>query len=256
VPAPGRIGDGYYYDFFALPAWWSGASGPWRCAVLGLGAGTALRVFDGASPPQSRPEGFGIEIDARAVELGRRWFDLAEDGGRWTIASGIDARAGLRSLPKGLDLVVLDAYAHQVEIPAHLSTIEFAREIREHLAPGGWLAANVGGFGFDDPVVAAMARTLAAGFERPSLVLRVPRSRNYVIFARRDADVPSPGHAGFLPDGSLPRELLPPLALEGGSLVVEPNASIGTLLTDDKNPIDALQRRSLERARERRLVRS
>ena len=62
-PEPGLLGMGYYYNDFALPAWWSGASGPWRVVVLGLGAGTAFRVLRGASPPGVELELVGVELD-------------------------------------------------------------------------------------------------------------------------------------------------------------------------------------------------
>jgi hypothetical protein len=141
-----------------------------------------------------------------------------------------------------------------VEIPAHLSTLEFLREIREHLAIGGWLCVNVGGFDFEDPVVAAMSRTVAAAFERPALVLRVPLSRNFVVFARRDAVPPVPGEPAFAVGGPVADALLPPLELDGGWKLVQPTD--GPALTDDLNPVDRLQRQSLEQAHARRSGRS
>jgi spermidine synthase len=247
VPEPGLIGEGFYYDYFALPAWWSGAGAgdPWRVCVLGLGSGTTFRVLEGASPEGVALDLVGVEIDSKAVELGQRWFDLRpQDPGR-TVLSGRDARASLRGLLPGFDLAVLDAYAHQVEIPAHLSSLEFLREVRGKLTDGGWLAINVGGFGFEDPVVEAVAATAAAAFERGVLVLRVPMARNFIVFARRDAAPPRPGEGGFAPDGA-PRELLGPAVLPSGWRWVEPTG--GVVLTDDKNPLDRLQRRSLEAA--------
>ena len=247
VPEPGLVGEGFYYDYFALPAWWSDA-GPgarWRACVLGLGSGTTYRVLEGASPPGLELELIGIEIDPVAVELGQRWFDLpAEDPSRVVIA-GRDARAVLRTLPAGFDLAVLDAYAHQVEIPAHLSSVEFLGEVRHKLSSGGWLAINVGGFGFEDPVVSAVATTAAAAFERPVLVLRVPSARNFIVFARRDADPLRPGDPGFRPSGELGARL-GPAELESGWRWIEPGAG-SRVLTDDRNPLDRFQRQSLQR---------
>lgn len=243
----GLLGAGYYYDLFALPAWWSTPRQRWKVAVLGLGAGTTFRVLRGASPEGVELELVGVELDPVVVELGERWFEL--DSTRDRVISGVDARAALATLERDFDLIVLDAYARQVEIPFHLSSEEALREMRAHLAPGGWLAINVGGFGFDDPVVSAVGGTLARVFE--SVVgYRVPASRNFVLFARSDRPVPLPGSGTFRFEGAIARALLPSLSIPGASARIEPCAE-GLALTDDRNPIDELQMRSLEEARAR-----
>jgi predicted membrane-bound spermidine synthase len=246
-PEAGLLPPGYYYDQFALPAAWSGvATGgpPWRVLVLGLGAGTAWRVLEGALPVPI--DATGVEIDPGVVRLARRHLGLPPEGtaGR-RVLSGWDARAALCVLPGPYDQVVLDSYANQVEIPAHLSSVEFFRQVRVRLAAGGWVSANVGGFGLQDPVVAAVGRTLAAAFERRALAVAVPFSRNVVIFARRDAEPPEPGSEAFAA----------PLARAAGTFAIpgtwrwfEPG--VGPPLTDDKNPIDALERRSIREAPE------
>jgi spermidine synthase len=248
VARKGLLGPGYYYDLFALPAWWARAAERWRVAVVGLGAGTAFRVLEGASPPGVQLELSGIEIDQRVVALGREWFELGSRPS--TILSGVDGRAGLRSLRGPFDLIVLDAYQHQVEIPAHLASLEAFAQMRAALAPKGWIAINVGGFGFDDPVVNAVARTLAAAFDGECLGYRVPRSRNFVLFARTGASAPDPSSPEFRFDGPVADALLP-------SLSPQPCwrrfsvASNETVLVDDRSALDRLQQLSLEQARER-----
>jgi len=252
-PEPGLLGQGFYYDHFALPAWWSGARGRWKVLVLGLGAGTAFRVLEGASPPGVQLELAGVELDSRAVDLGRRWFHLREsDHAR--VFSGQDARAALRSLPGDFDLAILDAYAHQVEIPAHLSTREFFAELAAHLVPGGWVAVNVGGFAADDPVVASVGRTLLEAFPSGVAAARVPRARNFVLFARRGAALPQVGGRGWSFEGAVGAALLPPLELPGAWSTLTLDApGQGRILTDDRNPLDELQRSSLEQGRARLL---
>ena len=243
----GLLGPGYYYDLFALPAWWSRARERWRVAVLGLGAGTTFRVLRGASPPDLQLELVGVELDPAVVELGEKHFEL--DAARARVISGVDARAALRTLERDFDLIVLDAYARQVEIPYHLSSEEALREMREHLTPGGWLAINVGGFGFDDPVVAALGGTLARVFPG-AIAYRVPASRNFILFARRDAPVPQPSDSEFWFEGAIATALLPALSLPSSSTRLAPCGD-DRALTDDRNPIDELQMRSLEQARAR-----
>jgi len=250
IPRKGLLGQGFYYDLFALPAWWSGARGAWRVAVLGLGAGTTFRVLEGASPAGVELELWGVEIDPVAVELGREHFELDSEREGVHVLAGVDARVALRRLPRELDLVVLDAYAHQVEIPAHLSTLEFFEEVHGRLAPGGWLAINVGGFGLGDPVAVAIAVTVCRAFTGDVLVLRVPRARNLVLFARKGAELPVPGDRSWTFEGPVGEALLPLLEIPG-AWSVWPYDDSATPLTDDKSPMERLQQRSLEEGRAR-----
>ncbi|MBM3991774.1 MAG: hypothetical protein FJ298_12295 [Planctomycetes bacterium] len=243
----GLLGPGYYYDLFALPAWWSGARGRWKVAVLGLGAGTACRVLRGASPEGVELEIVGLELDPVVTEFGERHFEL--DARRERVIAGVDARAALRTLERDFDLIVLDAYARQVEIPFHLSSEEALAEMRSHLAPGGWLAINVGGFGFDDPVVSALSGTLARAFGS-GVGYRVSASRNFVLFARRDGDVPVPSDARFWFASPVGDALLPALSVPSAWSRLLP-CSAALALCDDRNPIDELQMQSLEQARAR-----
>jgi len=139
--APGFLPEGYYYNLFALPPQWArrpGNSGDWRLSVLGLGAGTAWRVVAGELPAGMTLRASGAEIDPAVVELGVRWFDLPVGDPSRCVLGGVDARVALRHLEPDLDQIVLDAYANQMEIPAHLCTREFFGEVRSHLVPRGW----------------------------------------------------------------------------------------------------------------------
>jgi spermidine synthase len=240
-PRAGRLPEGFYYNDFLLPLTWSEpGDARWSVLVLGLGAGTAVRVIEGET---SRPLRFvGVELDPSVVELAEEWMDLEPGTGGLEVWSSLDARVALRSAQESFDQVVLDCYANQVEIPPHLATRQFFAEIRERLTPGGWLTANLGGFGFDDPVVVAVAETCAAAFETPVQVVRVPRSRNFMLLARRDRPLPElPWRRADLGAHSLP----------GFVRVVAPPASAP--LTDDRCPIERTQARSLREARQRRL---
>jgi spermidine synthase len=238
-PKQGLLGQGFYYDYFALPAWLEGARGRWRVLVLGLGAGTAFRVLAGASPAEVELELWGVELDREAVELGREWFDLAANRRPGRVLAGFDARTALRILPSDFDQIVLDCYANQAEIPAHLFSREFLRELRGHLRPGGWFVANVGGFGPHDPVLEAAGQTTAEAFQRPCVALRVPRSRNWIVGARQQADWP----AWRIGRSDIERALLEPLAGPLAMLAFAPGG--GAVMSDDHSDLDRRQRRSL-----------
>jgi spermidine synthase len=244
--AAGLLPEGFYYNDFALPIWCTPAPSSWRVLVLGLGAGTAWRVLEGASPPGARIAGTGVEIDPAVVALGREYFDLREIPSERRILAGLDARVALRCLGERFEQVILDCYANQVEIPSHLCTLEFFREIRLRLVEGGWLTANLGGFGFDDPVVQSVARTCADAFEGPVLLLRVPRARNFTLIARERA--PLPFDEGCpVPDSGPLAGLVAPRELPGFVQRVGPGSS-GVLQTDDHCSIESLQLRSILRA--------
>jgi len=257
-PQTGLLGPGFYYDYFALPAWWDRRGGErWRVLVLGLGAGTTFRVLRGATPPERTLDLWGVEIDSEVVRLGREWFDLEDEGPSVHVIAGADARTTLRDLPRDFDLVCIDAYANQVEIPAHLCTREFFGEVLEHLVPGGWMAVNVGGFGPHDPVVEAVGTTMASALgpapDGSARVIgaRVAASRNWIVFGRRDAPCPLPGSPEWSVEGAVGDALLPGLGLPGAVHPFRggPATDADRVLTDDRSSMELLQLRSLEEGR-------
>lgn len=248
-PEPGLLPEGYYYNALALPAAWDARTqGRWNLLVLGLGAGSVWRVLQGTLPPELRLEGLGVEIDPVVVDCARTWMGLTESPDR-RVVSGLDARAVL-SMAGRFDQIVIDAYANQIEIPAQLSSREFFAEAGEHLEPGGWISANVGAFGLQDPVVEALAATAAAGLHSRVLALRVPFSRNVVLIARPSGVLPEPGSAEFL--AITPARLArlgSQASLPGMWRWFEPRME--PVATDDRNPIERLQQASIELAERR-----
>lgn len=245
-PEPGPIGEGSYYDVFALPAWWSRRTeGSWSVCVLGLGAGTAWRVFDGALPPGLELDTVGVEIDPDVVALGQRWMDLAP-GPRREILSGWDARTALQHSTRRFDQIVLDAYANQMEIPPHLCTREFFALVRAHLAPGGFVTVNVGAFDLGDPVLEDVAAAVCAGFESSALALRVPFSRNVVVCARASGEMPDPAAAEWVPAHAGLVALARRLALPIAQRRFEPGERAAP--SDDRSDLELRQIESLARA--------
>lgn len=245
-PRAGPIGTGSYYDVFALPAWWaSGERTSWSVCVLGLGGGTAWRVLDGTLPAGRRLVTLGVEIDPVVVALARQWMDLASGPAR-EVLDGWDARTALAHTERRFDQIIVDAYANQMEIPAHLCTREFFALVREHLEPGGFVTINVGAFDLADPVLERVAAAVCAGFGSSAEALRVPFSRNVVVCARAGADLPAadapewvPEHAGLV---ALARRLALPVARRR----FEPGAR--DVPTDDRSDMELRQIDSLERA--------
>jgi predicted membrane-bound spermidine synthase len=250
-PEPGLLGPGYYYDQFVAPVWWSQdqADKQWDLLVLGLGAGTTVRVLEGLLPTEVKLYCTGIEIDPEVVALGIEWFGLESKPPTRVVHGDLDARAALNLAAGPFDQVVLDTYANNMEVPPHLCTTEFFAEVKAKLAPGGWLTVNAAGFGLDDPVVAALASTLAHGFGSEVLLMRVPFSRNCIIHARRAEDVPKPGSQQWVVGNEQVDRLLAAFDLPGSWSVVQPPESAP--LTDNLNPMERLQLESISQGRAR-----
>jgi hypothetical protein len=245
-PEPGLLGPGYYYDAFALPAYWGGVGGKWSALVLGLGSGTAWRVIEGTLPVGVSFHAMGVELDPVVVSLGREFMGLKDSTAQRRTLTGWDARASLGPLSlsqEKWDQIIVDVYANQVEIPAHLATVEFYSSTRELLARGGWLQVNVGASGVDDPLALAIGSSLAVAFEAPTLALEVPFSRNVILVQRLGESPVLPSDERFLPSSVELRELAARMRVPGTWSLIQ--ADDGRVLFDGDAPLEALQRSSL-----------
>jgi spermidine synthase len=103
------------------------------------GAGCTLALYTAATRPGSRQIVF--DVDAALVVLARQAFSLKGVHGLRLKAA--DGRAGLAALPDAsADIVIRDAFDHAA-VPAHLTTVEYHREVARVLRPGGIYVANV-----------------------------------------------------------------------------------------------------------------
>ncbi|RBY80303.1 spermine synthase [Blastococcus sp. TF02-09] len=108
--------------------------------VVHLGGGAlTLPRYVAVTRPGSRQR--VVEIDQPLTDLVREHLPLPRNA-RIRVRAG-DARAALTTLhPASADAVVTDVFAG-ARTPAHLTTVEFAREVARVLRPGGVYAANV-----------------------------------------------------------------------------------------------------------------
>jgi len=253
----GLLTGSFYYNDFVLPAWWTAleaasdaAPRSWRVLCIGMGGGTSKRVLEGALPTHFQLAYSGIELDPVVVELARKWCDLTE-GPNDQIIAGLDGRAGARLLDPGFDQIIVDAYANQIEIPPHLVTLQFFKELKDQLAPGGWIQINVGGESTTAPLVKAIAGTLSRALDASVLIMQVPGTRNLELVARVGATVPTPSSTSWKPEG-LPaqiRSLLQGRDVRGQWDWVGPSSPVDLILTDDRAPVETLELMSLEQLR-------
>jgi hypothetical protein len=126
--------------------------------VIGNAGGTAARAF-GELYPGVRID--GVEIDPKVTEVGRRYFGLGDNPRLHVITA--DGRPYLARTSKRYDIIAIDAY-HQPYIPFYLATEEFFRLVRDHLSPGGVLAANVATVPGDERLSDALGTTMLTSF--------------------------------------------------------------------------------------------
>jgi spermidine synthase len=172
---------------------------PITAVHLGAGALTLPRYVL-ATRPGSRQQ--VLELEPALVDLVREHIPLPPNSGI-RVRYG-DARAGLGKLPRALagtvDLVVVDIFSGS-QIPAHVTTVEFYREVAELLAPGGVVAVNLA----DGPGLTfarGQAATLSAAVDEVAAL-----AETSILKGRRFGNVVLVGSNAALPLEWLPRLL-------------------------------------------------
>lgn len=181
--ADGPFTGGAYYDYHVVTPWLARAGtarrGPVHVLSLGSACGTFDRLFAAVHQGCKVDE---VEIDAAVSALGDAHFGGKTSAGRRY--DGLDARVFANRAAGSYDVVLVDAYARQIYVPAHVVSIEFFAAAARLLDEGGVVSVNLGGTSFDDPVVATVGRTLARVFGSAG-ALRIPASRNFLLVARK-----------------------------------------------------------------------
>jgi spermidine synthase len=157
---------------------------PLRVLHLGGGALTLPRYVAATRPGSVQRV---VEVDGPLVELVRRslpWDPRIKV--RVRVGDAREAVTGARD--GGYDVVVVDVFAG-ARTPAHLTSVEFVREVARVLAPGGRLIANVADGG---PLTFARAEVATIRVVLPqacliadAAVLRGRRFGNLVVLAGR-----------------------------------------------------------------------
>lgn len=155
-----------------------------RCRILHLGgAGCAFARAIAAEHPGARQ--VVVEVDARLSELAREWFDLPRAPAlRIRVGEARREVGGLR--PSRWEAIIRDAFSG-AQVPPHLTTVEFLRQISSALTPDGLYLGNL----VDSPPLVQARREVAtakAVFDSVSLAVEPPiikgrRYGNLVVLA-------------------------------------------------------------------------
>ena len=175
-----------------------------RVLHLGAAACSLARYLIAVRPASTH---LAVDLDAELARLVREWFDLPR-APALRIRVG-EARVVTEALPDaGYTVVVRDVFSHAVT-PAPLTTVEFTRQARRVLEPGGLYIVNCG----DSPdlrLARAEAATIGAVFEQLAIVADPPmlkgRRRGNVILVGSDAEIGGPGLARDLLGGAVPAQ--------------------------------------------------
>jgi MFS family permease len=226
-PVSGRTGA--YYDVFAFAPEWVGGAGPFRICIVGNAAGTMVDLLHRHHDPATLLVD-AVEIDPRVTRAAREAMGLEDRPNVHLFHE--DGRTFLARQPEGrYDIVVLDAYARQVSVPAALATREFFALVRSRLREGGMVFVNVGALRPGGLLVQTLADTVAKGFAGP--VYRCPLAeyqQNVLLVAARGGAAPPP------PKGT---PFLVPWSFA-------PHDAGDRVLTDDRCPVESLTMRDLQ----------
>ncbi|MFE5298425.1 spermidine synthase [Streptomyces sp. NPDC056632] len=163
--------------------------------VLHLGGGAlTLPRYVAATRPGSRQQ--VVEADRGLLALVGEHLPLPADAG--VAVHGADAREWLEAAPDAsADLIVADVFGGS-RVPAHITSVEYAREARRVLRPGGTYAANLAD-GAPFAFLGSQLATFATVFPELALiaepaVLRGRRFGNAVLVAS-DREIDTAGLA-------------------------------------------------------------
>ncbi|MBR0450457.1 MAG: fused MFS/spermidine synthase [Oscillospiraceae bacterium] len=194
--------------------------------ILGMGCGTYATQCKYFYPVA---ETEGVEIDQKIADLSRNYFSLPDD----VRVTTYDGRAFLQATDKKYDLIMVDAY-QDITIPFQMSSVEFFRQVSEHLTDDGAMVVNLN-MRSDEPgnINEYLCDTIASVFPNVYTV-DVPRSENRELFAFSD-DTQIDRLNGFIADDISLRYQVFTVRdsmkrYEGGSLI----------FTDDKAPVELL----------------
>jgi SAM-dependent methyltransferase len=206
-----------------------------KALLIGLGVGSAVDflIERGMVVDVS-------ELDPGVVEMARRHFGFQTNG---QVHTG-DARALLRRLPGGYDLIIHDTFTGGAT-PEHLLSQEVMQELKRLMTPGGVLVLNMVGApeGPLAPATLAVGRTIRKEFSHARTFADGPLGaspkerqelRNLVTFASEEPlEFTEPSPAPALPSRAQVFAHFPAWEL---SLPFDR----GALITDEHNPMARL----------------
>lgn len=239
------------WDYFLIAPLFASASSsqrlpappPQNLYVVGMAGGTVAQLYSDVYGPIPID---GAELDPEIVTAARDYFNLAAypnvnavaaDGRSWLLARG----AGRSGAAAPYSVIAIDAYRPPY-IPFHLATVEFFELVRANLAADGVVAVNAARSREDSALVDALAATMAQVF--PSVYVVDESTENWSL---GNSLVVATAQPTTLDDfrrnaAAIDPASQPALAELAGRAAhtARPASGAGTILTDDKAPIEQI----------------
>ncbi|MEN8006217.1 MAG: fused MFS/spermidine synthase [Candidatus Krumholzibacteriota bacterium] len=202
---------------------------PGRVMVVGLGAGSVIKVFN-----EDGWDVEAVEIDPAVTQTAYDWFGLTPEEAK---IHHTDGRQYFIQNEDTWDVVIMDAFGSS-SVPFHLVTEEAFALVHSRLNENGILAMNVEAVGWHDIIVHSLAATLAGQFAHVKVLpMEEPPNRfgNLIIMASDrpleldDEEFPLPTERWTLEYNQM--------HAWDNSFIVAPTKDI-PILTDDLNPVD------------------
>ena len=225
--------------------------------ILGMGTGTYAKQ---CSKYFNNINITGVEIDGKITDLSYEYFDADAGIPVYTY----DGRAYLQASDESFDVIMVDAY-QDISIPFQMSSIEFFREVYDHLKDNGVLVVNMNMHSdMKGNINEYLSDTIASVFPSVATV-DVPGYTNRELFAVKqtgtDHDVDNVETVGSVQtvsngdifarfdeslDNITMKDELYPLMVNIRSVA---NVYKGGdhILTDDKAPVELLGMREIDR---------
>ncbi len=164
------------------------AGKPAEILILGMGTGTYAKQCD---KYYDNINITGVEIDGKITDLSYKYFDALRDVPVYTY----DGRAFLQTVDQKYDVIMVDAY-QDISIPFQMSSVEFFREVYDHLKENGVMVVNMNMHSdMKGNINEYLSDTIASVFPSVATV-DVPRCTNRELFAIKATDVESVDSVG------------------------------------------------------------
>ncbi|MBU1889889.1 fused MFS/spermidine synthase [Patescibacteria group bacterium] len=219
---------GKYFDFCTLlPPAIKEKGEDLKVMIIGVAGGAISRLYDEIYSDEYRLIMDGVDVDPMLVEAGRKFFGLGDQPINIHIADG---RTYLYQNDTKYDVIIVDAYENQTNIPFHLTTQEFFQLTSERLTDNGVISINIGATQPDSRLLVAFLETLAEVYPYV-YTASVEGSMNYMVTGSgHSIDFDSPDYPDVI--SKIAREVIPKIEL------YKPTGK--RLLTDNWAPIELL----------------